>query len=77
MTKDAIRNKEEARKQLRRLEQFYGVPVLPLDNFCYAMSTWMDCIVKNNTDPTLKQGSTHHGNNANFSPFYPTTGEKV
>lgn len=61
MTKDAIRNREEAWEQLRRLEQFYGVPVLPLDAFCKAMGTWMDCIVKNNTDPTLKQGGAYHG----------------
>ena len=61
MTADAIRSKEEAREQLRRLEQFYGGPVLPLENFCNVMSIWMDCIVKNNTDPMLKEGGAGHG----------------
>src|SRR6266550_8758791 len=45
---------------LRRLEQFYGEPVLPLGNFCHAMELWMDCIVKNNTDPALIQESVNH-----------------
>lgn len=61
MTSDAIRSKEEAQAQLRRLEQFYGAPVLALDDFCEAISTWMDCIVKNNTDPALKRGGIEHG----------------
>jgi hypothetical protein len=61
MTSDAIRSKEEAQAQLRRLEQFYGAPVLALDDFCEAISTWMDCIVKNNTDPALKRGGMEHG----------------
>ena len=62
MTNDAIRSKEEAQEQLRRLEQFYGVPVLPLQDFCDAMDTWMDCIVKNNTDLNLKRGGRDQGN---------------
>ena len=61
MTSDAIRSKEEAQAQLRRLEQFYGAPVLALDDFCKAISAWMDCIVKNNTDPALKEGGAEHG----------------
>jgi hypothetical protein len=61
MTSDAIRSKEEAQAQLRRLEQFYGAPVLPLNGFCKAISTWMDCIAKNNTDPALKRGGMEHG----------------
>ena len=62
MTTDAIRSKEEAQEHLRRLEQFYGRPVLPLGDFCEAIGTWMDCIVKNNTDPALKRGGMEHGN---------------
>ncbi len=62
MTSDAIRNKEEAQEHLRRLEQFYGRPVLPLGDFCEAIGTWMDCIVKNNTDPALKRGNMEQGN---------------
>ena len=61
MTSDAIRSKEEAQEQLRRLEQFYGAPILPLHDFCKTIGTWMDCIVKNNTDPALKQGGAGHG----------------
>jgi len=61
MKNDAIRNKDEAHELLRRLEQFYGEPVLPLENFCHAMELWMDCIVKNNTDPTLIQDGINHG----------------
>src|SRR5258707_14854648 len=61
MKKDAIRSKEEAHELLRRLEQFYGEPVLPLGNFCHAMELWMDCIVKNNTAPTLIQEGINHG----------------
>ena len=57
MKNDAIRSKEEAHELLRRLEQFYGEPVLPLGDFCDAMELWMNCIVKNNTDPTLTQGA--------------------
>jgi|SRR5437016_2977598 len=61
MKNDPIRSKEEAHELLRRLEQFYGEPVLPLGNFCHAMELWMDCIVKNNTDPALIQESVNHG----------------
>ena len=61
MKKDAIRSKEEAHELLRRLEQFYGQPVLPLSNFCDAMELWMDCIVKNNTEPALMQEGINHG----------------
>jgi len=61
MKNDPIRSKEEAHELLRRLEQFYGEPVLPLGNFCHAMELWMDCIVKNNTDPTLIQEGINHG----------------
>ncbi len=61
MKNDAIRSKEEAHELLQRLEQFYGEPVLPLGNFCRAMQLWMDCIVKNNTDPTLTRNGINHG----------------
>ncbi len=39
MKNDAIRSKEDAHELLRRLEQFYGEPVLPLGNFCRANRT--------------------------------------
>ena len=42
MKNDPIRSKEEAHELLRRLEQFYGEPVLPLGNFCHAMELWME-----------------------------------
>src|SRR6266550_4764227 len=61
MKNDPIRSKEEAHELLRRLEQFYGEPVLPLGNFCHAMELWMDCIVKNDTDPALIQEVINHG----------------
>ena len=61
MKNDPIRSKEEAHELLGRLEQFYGEPVLPLGNFCHAMELWMDCIVKNNTDPALIQEGINHG----------------
>jgi hypothetical protein len=63
MTGQPIRSREEAREQLKRLENFYGVPILPLSTFCDGMDTWMDCIIKNNTDPELTQGSIRHGHN--------------
>jgi len=58
----AIKNDEEAQELLKRLEQYYGQPVLPLGSFCRAMKAWMDCIVKNNTDPALLQAWDNHGN---------------
>lgn len=61
MTTEPIRSREEAWEQLKRLEAFYGVPVLPLRAFCDSMSIWMDCIIKNNTDPVLTKEGTHHG----------------
>ncbi len=61
MTTEPIRSREEAREQLKRLEDFFGAPVQPLWAFCSGMSTWMDCIIKNNTDPELTQGSMSHG----------------
>ena len=61
MKNDPIRSKEEAHELLRRLEQFYGEPVLPLGNFCHAMELWMDCIVKNDTAPALIQEVINHG----------------
>jgi hypothetical protein len=61
MTTEPIRSREEAREQLKRLEDFYGVPVLPLRSFCDRISIWMDCIVKNNTDPELTKGGMQHG----------------
>src|SRR5260370_17317421 len=61
MRNDAIRSKEEAHELQGRLEEFYGEAVLPLGNFCHAMELWMDCIVKNNTDPTLTQQGINHG----------------
>jgi hypothetical protein len=59
-TKPAL-SEEEARELLRRLEQFYEQPVLPLGNFCHAIELWMDCIVKNNTDPALSREGWDHG----------------
>src|SRR6266699_1290428 len=32
-----------------------------LGNFCHAMELWMDCIVKNDTDPALIQEVINHG----------------
>ena len=61
MTTEPIRSREEAREQLKRLEDFYGVPVLPLRSFCDGISIWMDCIVKNNTDLELTKGGMQHG----------------
>ncbi|HET8925219.1 MAG TPA: hypothetical protein VFN26_19710 [Candidatus Acidoferrum sp.] len=61
MEKKEISNMEEAQELLLRLEQFYKEPVLRLDSFCQAMELWMDCIVKNNTDPALMQGGLAHG----------------
>ena len=56
MEKKQALSKEEARELLRRLEQFYGEPVLPLHKFCQAVELWMECIRKNNTDSGLTQG---------------------
>ena len=61
MEKKEILSAQEAQELLHRLEQFYKEPVLPLGKFCHAMERWMDCIVKNNTDPTLMQGEAGHG----------------
>jgi hypothetical protein len=61
MTTEPIRSRKEAREQLKRLEEFYGVPILPLSAFCDGMGTWMDCIIKNNADPELNKGGAHHG----------------
>jgi hypothetical protein len=61
MTTESIRSREEAREQLKRLEDFYGVPVLSLRSFCNGISIWMDCILKNNTDPELTRGGIQHG----------------
>jgi hypothetical protein len=48
-----ISDEKEAQELLARLERFYQQPVLPLHKFCEAIELWMDCIVKNNTDPAL------------------------
>lgn len=61
MRNDAVLSKEEGNELQRRLEQFYGQPVLPLNNFCHAIELWMDCIVKNNTDPALHRDGIKHG----------------
>lgn len=61
MRNDALISRGEANKLQRRLEQFYGQPVLRLDNFCHAIELWMDCIVKNNTDPVLHRDAIKHG----------------
>jgi len=58
----AINNDEEAQELLKRLEQYHGQPVLPLGSFCRAMRVWMDCVVKNNTDPALLQAGHNQGN---------------
>lgn len=61
MRNHAVLSKEEANELQRRLEQFYGQTVLPLDNFCHAIELWMDCILKNNTDPALHRDGIKHG----------------
>ena len=61
MEKKEILSIEEAQELLKRLERFYKEPVLALHNFCRAIELWMDCIVKNNTDTTLKQGEWGQG----------------
>jgi hypothetical protein len=58
----AIINDEEAQESLKRLERYYGQPVLPLGSFCRAMSVWKNCIVENNTDPALLRGAGNQGN---------------
>lgn len=61
MTTEPIRSRDEAQEQLKRLEDYYGVPVMPLRSFCNGMSTWMDCVIRNNTDPELTRGGMQHG----------------
>ena len=61
MATEPIRNEKEAQEWLRRLERFYGQPVLPLNRFCDAIELWMDCIARNNTDPALVDGDSRHG----------------
>jgi hypothetical protein len=54
-----IANEAEAQEVLARLEHFYKDPVLPLSRFCAAIELWMDCVIKNNTDPEpLGKGPT-------------------
>ena len=61
MKNHTIRTEAEAQELIKRLEQYYGAPVLPLPNFCRAMSIWMDCILKNNTDSSLLRATPNHG----------------
>lgn len=56
--------KEEAEQLLELLTKYYKQPVMPMNRFCETMRTWMDCVVKNNTDATLtgedgRQGMNH------------------
>lgn len=61
MRNDRGLSRDKANELQRRLEQFYGQPVLPLDNFCHAIELWMDCILRNNTDPALHRDGIKHG----------------
>ncbi|HET7871217.1 MAG TPA: hypothetical protein VFL42_01820 [Terriglobales bacterium] len=53
MAANEISSEEEAQELLAKLEQFYKQPVLPLGRFCAAIELWMECVIKNNTDPAL------------------------
>jgi hypothetical protein len=53
MSTKEISSEEEAQELLAQLERFYQQPVLPLRRFCAAIELWMDCVVKNNTEPAL------------------------
>jgi len=59
MPVEKIRSKAEAEELLLRLQKFYGQPVMPLGRFCKAITTWMECIVQNNTDPELSKAGFH------------------
>ena len=41
---------ECAQKMLADLKEHFGQPVLPLHDFCAAISTWMRCIEQGNAD---------------------------
>lgn len=56
-----IRNDAEAQELLAKLEDYYQQPVLPLHSFCKAIETWMECIIKNNTEPELVRGEGGSG----------------
>jgi len=59
MPVDKIRSEAEAEELLLLLQKFYGQPVMPLGRFCKAITTWMQCIVQNNTDPELSKTLLH------------------
>lgn len=48
---------EEAAEALKALAKHYRQPVLPLDRFCAAITTWFRAIEQNNTDPALRRGA--------------------
>jgi hypothetical protein len=56
-----IRNDAEAQELLAKLEDYYHQPVLPLRSFCKAIETWMECIIKNNTEPELVRHDLESG----------------
>lgn len=66
MKNHVISNNEEAQELIKRLQEYYHEPVLPLSSFCRAMSVWRDCIVKNNTDPNLLRQENQGGRYFNF-----------
>ena len=40
--------KEEAQDMLKKLDKHFGCPVMPVNQYCRALETWADCIVKLN-----------------------------
>jgi hypothetical protein len=48
-------DKNEVKGLLQRLEKHYEEPVMPLHRFCDAITLWMRCIEKSNTDPELSK----------------------
>lgn len=60
--------KEEAETMLAELTEHYHQPVLPMSDFCNAISTWFRCIEKNNldTDKNYNQGSAYYKHLSNI-----------
>ncbi|MGD0921265.1 MAG: hypothetical protein ABSA70_05800 [Terriglobia bacterium] len=54
-------DENEMKGLLQRLEKHYGEPVMPLHRFCDAITLWMNCIEKNNTDPELSKAGYQGG----------------
>jgi len=52
-------SEDEAQALLRRLEEHYRQPVMPLNHFCDAITLWFRCIEENNTDPELSESGYH------------------